>query len=241
MFWLGRSLEEVKGDSARLHTSHALVPQGRRCGAWAWPRGRSGGCMRWGAVPHKTPMRRRGGTTKAAELGFRRTALTVIKIRWIPGPQDLEYEPLPDHLRNPRLNHRRTWRISTGLHLRSTPRNLNLAEIRTAGAAGVARRRSGDVRASRACHPHRAKTRDRGDAPAGPSGGLRNLRSERRDLGADGRRRACLNEVCGFTHNRQKCRGSRASPLKWKTAARRALPDGSGNVLEGTEPARRRF
>lgn len=101
MFWLGRSLEEVKGiphdytQAMRWYRKAADTG----LGVAAWSIGRLHEMGR-GTSQDFTEAQR--WYMKAAELGFRRTALTVIRIRWLPGPQDLEYEPAPDDLRNPR-------------------------------------------------------------------------------------------------------------------------------------------
>jgi hypothetical protein len=99
MFWLGRSLEEIKGvphDYAQaLQWYRRAADMGLGVAAWSMGRlyemGRGtsmdlGEAQRW----YQT----------ADQLGFRRTALSVINVRWFPGSQELEYEPVPDALRN---------------------------------------------------------------------------------------------------------------------------------------------
>jgi hypothetical protein len=100
MFYVGRSLEEVQGiphDYTQAMLWYRKAADAG-LGVAAWSIGR---LHEMGRGTSQDTDEAQRWYTKAAELGFRRTALTVIKIRWIPGPQDLEYEPVPDHLRNP--------------------------------------------------------------------------------------------------------------------------------------------
>jgi len=101
MFWLGRSLEEVKGVphdyTQAMHWYRKAADTA--LGVAAWSVGRLHEMGRGTSQDFDEAQR---WYSKAAELGFRRTALSVIEIRWLPGPRDLEYQPAPDDLRNPR-------------------------------------------------------------------------------------------------------------------------------------------
>ncbi|MEO8595928.1 MAG: tetratricopeptide repeat protein [Candidatus Solibacter sp.] len=100
MFWLGRSLEELKGvphNSAEAMRWYEKAADAG-VGVAAWSLGRVYEMGR-GTPPNLTQARK--WYTKADELGFHRTALTVIKVRWFPGTGDLEYEPAPASLQNP--------------------------------------------------------------------------------------------------------------------------------------------
>jgi TPR repeat protein len=100
MFWLGRFLEEVERiphdyrEAMRWYSSAAE----RGVGVAAWSAGR---LHEMGRGTPRDAVEAQRWYAKAAELGFRRTALTVIKARWFPGLQGLEYEPVPESLRQP--------------------------------------------------------------------------------------------------------------------------------------------
>jgi hypothetical protein len=91
MFWLGRSLEEVKGVP---HDFTQAIRWYRKAseagvGAAAWSIGRLHEMGRGTLQDSKEAQR---WYAKAAEMGFRRTALTHIQLRWFPGPESLRYE-----------------------------------------------------------------------------------------------------------------------------------------------------
>ncbi len=100
MFWLGRTLEEMQGvphDDAEAMRWYEKAADARM-GVAAWSLGRLYEMGR-GTAPDLAKARK--WYTKADELGFHRTALTVIKVRWFPAAGDLEYEPAPDSSQNP--------------------------------------------------------------------------------------------------------------------------------------------
>lgn len=100
MFWLGRSLEDVKGvphDYAQAQQWYRMAAD-KGLGVAAWSLGRLFELGR-GTAPDFDAAQK--WYRKADELGFRRTALTMIQIRWVPGSQELEYQSVPRDLRNP--------------------------------------------------------------------------------------------------------------------------------------------
>jgi TPR repeat protein len=100
MFWLGRSLEEVQGvphDYAEAMRWYHKAAEGE-VGVAAWSAGR---LYEMGRGTPVDSGEARKWYEEAAGLGFRRTALTVVKLRWFPGSGELEYEGVPDSLRTP--------------------------------------------------------------------------------------------------------------------------------------------
>lgn len=100
MFWLGRSLEEVQGVQ---HDYPAAMSWYRKAaaagiGVAAWSAGRLH------EMGRGTPIdlaEARKWYAQAAGLGFHRTALTILKLQWVPGPAALTYQPAPAAVQNP--------------------------------------------------------------------------------------------------------------------------------------------
>jgi hypothetical protein len=100
MFWLGRSYEEVAGiphDYAQALGWYRRAAD-RKLGVAAWSIGR---LYEMGRGVPRDPGEAQTWYAKAVGLGFRRTALSLVRIRWYPGSEDLTYEPVPEPLRTP--------------------------------------------------------------------------------------------------------------------------------------------
>jgi hypothetical protein len=100
MFWLGRVLEDFEGgphDYAQaMHWYREAAVNG--VGAAAWSLGR---LYELGRGAPRDPGEAQKWYSEAARLGCRRTALTIIEIRWFSGPGELRYEPAPATQANP--------------------------------------------------------------------------------------------------------------------------------------------
>jgi hypothetical protein len=98
MFWLGRALEEVEGvrhDYAEAYVWYTRAAE-KGSGPAAWSAGRMHEMGRGRSLDLQEAMR---WYEKAAALGFRRTALTILFLTWMPGPEELRYEGLPEPMR----------------------------------------------------------------------------------------------------------------------------------------------
>ena len=176
MFWLGRSLEDVKGvphDYAQAQQWYRMAAD-KGLGVAAWSLGRLFELGR-GTAPDFDEAQK--WYRKADELGFRRTALTMIQIRWVPGSQELEYQPVPQELRNPQAQ------APPGLG--PVGPDLNSAELEIFAQIGYARpaRRAREysrkIRDSRAPHSDCTKTSERGGPATAPSRWFPDLHSRK--------------------------------------------------------------
>jgi hypothetical protein len=134
MFWLGRSYEEVAGiphDYPRALEWYRKAAD-KKVGVAAWSIGRLYDMGR--GVPQDSA-EAQTWYARALELGFRRTALAIVRVRWYPGSEDLTYEPVPEPLRTlpPSVSPELAF-LSRRLPIDLSPAELDL--LRNAGIRG---------------------------------------------------------------------------------------------------------